>query len=228
MATKRTYGEACAAAHALDLVGERWALLVVRELVLGPKRFTDLRAGIAHISPNVLGQRLRDLEEIGVVRRDKLPPPAASSVYGLTEWGLELEPILQELGRWGSRSPSHDLEAAMSIDSIILSFRTMFDGEAAGDLRATYELRFGEARFRVDVAGGEVDIVRGTVEDPDATIEADDPVDLVAVVYGGRPLAEAIEAGDVSVEGDKRSVSRFLSLFPLPDPVEPVEPLAVA
>src|SRR3954462_9145850 len=105
MTSPRTYGEACAAAHALDLVGERWALLVVRELLLGPKRFTDLRAGICHAGPNVLAQRLRELEAAGIVRRRQLPPPAASRVYELTEWGSELEPVVTALGRWGARSP---------------------------------------------------------------------------------------------------------------------------
>src|ERR671927_1551198 len=129
----RSYGEGCAAAHALDLVGERWALLVVRELLLGPKRFTDLRAGILHASPNVLSQRLRDLEEIGVVRRRKLPPPAASRVYELTEWGMELEPVVVSLGRWGARSRSKP-RAPLGVDSLILSLRTMFDPRAAAGL----------------------------------------------------------------------------------------------
>src|SRR6266700_1804746 len=99
MAAKRTYSDPCGIARALDLLGERWALLVVRELVLGPKRFTDLRAGLSNLSPDVLAQRLRDLERDGVVRRRKLPPPAGSRVYELTGWGRELEPILLALGR---------------------------------------------------------------------------------------------------------------------------------
>ena len=101
----RSYEDGCAAAHALDLIGERWALLVVRELLLGPKRFTDLRAGLPGISPNVLSQRLDELERVGVVRRRRLLPPAASWVYDLTPWGQELEPIILQLGRWGARSP---------------------------------------------------------------------------------------------------------------------------
>src|SRR5215218_7263178 len=111
MATTRTYDDGCAAAHALDLVGERWALLVVRELLLGPKRFTDLRSGLPHASPNVLAQRLRDLEAAGVVRRGKLPPPAASKIYELTEWGRDLEPVIIALGRWGVRSPTKPPDA---------------------------------------------------------------------------------------------------------------------
>src|ERR671914_171759 len=102
----RTYGDMCGIARALDVIGERWALLIARELILGPKRFTDLRAGISHASPNVLAQRLRELEEAGILRHRKLPPPASAQVYELTEWGLELEPVLQALGRFGARSPS--------------------------------------------------------------------------------------------------------------------------
>ena len=105
MATKRTYGEGCGIAHALDLVGERWALLVIRELLLGPKRFTDLRAGIPQLSPNVLSERLRELERVGVIARRKLGPPGGARVYELTEWGRELEPAVLALGRWGARSP---------------------------------------------------------------------------------------------------------------------------
>src|ERR671915_192738 len=141
MAIKRTYDDSCAAAHALDLVGERWALLVVRELLLGPKRFTDLRAGLPHVSPNVLSQRLRELESAGVVRRRKLPPPAASRIYELTEWGEELEPVVISLGRWSARSPSRPRDAGLGVDSLVLSLRTMFDPLAAGKLAATYELR---------------------------------------------------------------------------------------
>src|SRR3954467_3848968 len=171
MAGARTYGEGCAAAHALDLVGERWALLVVRELLLGPKRFTDLRTGIRHASPNVLAQRLRDLEEVGVVRRRKLPPPAASKVYELTEWGMVLEPVILALGRFGVRSPQMPRGAGMSVDSAILALRTMFDPVAAGDFRGRFELRLGEDRFRAEVSGGRLDLERGAAERPDAVIE---------------------------------------------------------
>src|SRR3954463_5634306 len=101
----RTYGDRCGVARALDVVGERWALLVVRELLLGPKRFTDLRAGLPHVSADVLTQRLKELEQAGVWRRGTLPPPAGSRIYELTERGRELEPIVISLGRWGSVAP---------------------------------------------------------------------------------------------------------------------------
>jgi DNA-binding HxlR family transcriptional regulator len=217
MVTRRTYDDACAAAHALDLVGERWALLVVRELLLGPKRFTDLRAGLPHASPNVLAQRLRGLEEAGIVRRRRLPPPAASRIYELTDWGEELEPVIVRLGRWGARSPSRAEDAPLGVDSLILSFRTIFDTEAAEGLEATYELRLGEDRFRAEVTGGSFEVERGGAERPDATIEADSTT-LAGLVYRGRPLAEALRSGDVKIEGDERAVERFLTLFPLPEP----------
>ena len=217
MATRRTYCDACAAAHALDLIGERWALLVVRELLLGPKRFTDLRAGLPNASPNVLAQRLRELEGAGVVRRRKLPPPAASRVYELTEWGEELEPIIIGLGRWGARSALRPREAGIGVDSIILSFRTMFDARAAEGLRASYELRFGEESFRAVVEDGRFEVERGGAEQPDAIIESD-PGTLAALVYEGRPLEEALRSGEVRIEGDRSAVERFLGLFSLPEP----------
>ena len=231
MATMRSYDDGCAAAHALDLVGERWALLVVRELLLGPKRFTDLRTGLPNASPNVLAQRLRELEGAGVVRRRKLPPPAASRVYELTEWGMELEPVIIRLGRWGARSPSKPREATLGVDSLILSLRTMFDERAAEGLETSYELRFGEDVFRAEVADGRLEVERGVAgngagsnvadgvaERPDAIVETD-PVTLAALVYDGRgTLAEALRSGEVNIEGEESVVERFLELFSLPEP----------
>ena len=216
----RTYDDGCAAAHALDLVGERWALLVVRELLLGPKRFTDLRAGLPGVSPNVLAQRLRELESAGVVRRRKLPPPAASRVYELTEWGEELEPVIVRLGRWGARSPSRPCDATLGVDSLVLSFRTMFDPRAADGLKARYELRLGEDRFYAVVDDAWFDIARGGADRPDATIETDSGT-LAALVYEGRQLDEALRSGDIKMEGDESAVERFLTLFPLPELASP-------
>jgi DNA-binding HxlR family transcriptional regulator/putative sterol carrier protein len=226
MARRRPHRDGCAAAHTLDLVGERWALLVARELMVGPKRFTDIRAGIPDISPNVLGQRLRELAEIGVLRRRTLAPPAASQVYELTEWGYELEPILQELGRWGSRSPAMPHEGELSVCSFILAMRTMFDPKAAKGLRATYELRLGEERFRAKVRDSHFEIERGEAKDADAIIVAGDPESLAEVIFGERSLAEAELARELEVKGDKRAVGRFVGLFPLPDPVSPSEGVA--
>jgi DNA-binding HxlR family transcriptional regulator len=202
----------------LDLVGERWALLVVRELLLGPKRFTDLRAGLPNASPNVLAQRLRGLEAAGVVRRGKLPPPAASKIYELTEWGRDLEPVILALGRWGVRSPTKPPDAALGVDSLILSFRTMFDPEQAVGLSASYEFRIGEDRFRAEVSEGRLEIERGLATAPNATIEAEAGT-LAALVYADLELDDALGSGDLRIEGHKEAVECFLTLFPLPKPV---------
>lgn len=170
---KRSYDDGCAMAHALDLVGERWALLVIRELMLGPKRFTDLRASLPGISANVLTQRLEELEAVSVLERRKLPPPIATWVYQLTAWGTELEPIVREIGRWAARSPHMPESAHMSVNSVVLSFRTMFNSEAAGDFKASLQLRLSGEPFRTTIAGGEIEIVRGEIARPDATLEGD-------------------------------------------------------
>ena len=218
MTSKRSYGDACRLAHALDVVGERWALLVVRELLLGPKRFTDLRQGLPNASTNILAERLRDLEAGGVVRKRRLPPPAAASVYELTEWGRELEPIVTRLGAWGARSPAPPEQMAIGPDSIVLAFRSLFDPDAAGDLTATYELRLGEDEvFRVEVSGGELDLARGAAEDPDGGISTD-PGTLAALLTGQLELDAAISSGAAAIQGPKRAVARFLRLFPMPEP----------
>jgi DNA-binding HxlR family transcriptional regulator len=215
MPTKRTYGDRCGIARALDLVGERWALLVVRELLLGPKRFTDLRSGLPHVSPDVLAQRLRELEESGIVRRGKLPPPAGSRIYELTERGQQLEPVVLELGRFGSVAPFPPGEAQIGVDALAIALKTLFAPSATDGLPATYELRLGEDRFRVQVVGGRLDIARGSAEAPDATIEAD-PGALASVLWHGRKLAEARRSGDLTISGNEEAAKRFLSLFPLP------------
>jgi DNA-binding HxlR family transcriptional regulator len=208
----RTYGDGCGIAHALDLIGERWALLVVRELLLGPKRFTDLRDGLPNASPNVLSQRLRDLEQSGIVRRRKLPPPAGSWIYELTDWGRELKPIIITLGTWAIRSPSFPHGAPVGTDSVILALGTFFDAEGAGDLSARFELRFGDDAFAIRIADGEIELERGTVADPDAVIEADSDT-FSAVVWNDRELADAVRDGDFTITGDERSVQRFLDVF---------------
>jgi DNA-binding HxlR family transcriptional regulator len=220
MATLRTYGDGCGIAHALDLVGERWALLVVRELLLGPKRFTDLRGGLPSASTNVLSQRLRELEQAGIVRRRKLPPPAGSSVYELTGWGRELKPIVLSLGTWAVRSPSFPEGAPVGTDSVVLALGTFFDAGAAGDLRAIYELRLDESTFRVDIGDGRIEVEHGPAEHPDAIVETD-AMALSAVIWNGRDLDDAVQAGEVRIEGDRRALDRFLGLFPRPEPVVP-------
>jgi DNA-binding HxlR family transcriptional regulator/putative sterol carrier protein len=210
MATARTYGDGCAIARALDVVGERWALLVVRELLLGPKRFTDLRRGLPNASPNVLSERLRELERAGVVVRRKLAPPAGSRVYELTEWGLELEPLVLSLGRWGARSPAPPGDAPVrSGDSVMLSLRGLFDARAADGLRARYELRMGEDRFRIEATDGALEVARGGADDADATLVGD-PDTLNAVLWGGLSLTEAQRSGRLTIDGDRAAAKRLV------------------
>ena len=214
----RTYGDGCAIARGLDLVGERWALLVIRELLLGPKRYTDLRSGLPNASPNVLSQRLDELERAGVIRRHKLPPPAGSRVYELTDWGRELEDTMISLAHWAARSPSGlPIDARIGADSMILALRARFDPGAAPGLRAGYELRLGEDRFRIEIADDEIEVSRGGTAQADATIDTD-PDTLAAVLWGGQPLRAAQRSGKMTVEGDKTAVQRFMRLFPMPEP----------
>jgi DNA-binding HxlR family transcriptional regulator len=214
-AGRRTYGDRCGVARALDLVGERWALLVVRELLLGPKRFTDLRTGLPHVGPDILAQRLRELEDAGLVRRGTLPPPAGSRVYELTERGRELEPVVIALGRFGSVAPFPPGDAAFGVDAVVIALKSLFAPAAADGADATYRLRLGEQDFRVAVAGGQLEVARGDVAAPVATIDTD-PGTLASVLWHGRKLDEARRAGDLTATGDRRALARFLRLFPLP------------
>jgi DNA-binding HxlR family transcriptional regulator len=199
----RTYGDRCGIARALDAVGDRWALLVVRELLLGPKRFTDLRAGLRKVSPDVLAQRLRDLEAHGVVRRATLPPPAASQVYELTDRGRELKPVILELGRWGSREPAND--GPLGPDAAVIALMTMFHGDLAG----TFELRLGGRVFTLRAEKGELDAASGPATDPDAVIEGE-PGTLASVLWHGA------EPAALHITGDRRAARRFLRAFTPP------------
>jgi DNA-binding HxlR family transcriptional regulator len=165
---RRSYGDPCGVARGLDLVGDRWALLIVRELLFGPRRFTDLRAGLPGASPNVLSQRLDELEAAGVVLRRRLAPPAASSVYDLTGWGRELEGVLIALGRWGSQAPLMPA-AELSARALMLALKTTFDAAAAGRWRARIELRLGEDRFSARVGDGRLELAAGAERADDAS-----------------------------------------------------------
>jgi DNA-binding HxlR family transcriptional regulator len=206
MARTRTIEDGCGIAHASDLLGQRWALLVVRELLLGPKRFTDLRAGIPDISPNVLGQRLRELEETGIVRRRKLAPPAAVQVYELTDWGRELEPAVLGLGRWASASPSFPRDAPMGPDALVLALKSIFQPEKAEGVDTSYELRLGEIPFNISVKEGRFEATHGEAEIPDAVISSN-PDAIAGVVFRGNRLGKAVEAGEVQIEGSRRAVN---------------------
>jgi DNA-binding HxlR family transcriptional regulator len=216
--TRRRYDDACGAAHALDLLGERWALLVVRELMLGPRRFSALRAALPGVSANTLTQRLEGLEAAGVLVRRRLPPPASTNAYELTPWGYESEPIFQALGRWAARSPSHDPTLPFSAASLFLSLRTNFDAVRAGDwtrgsafastMRACWsESRHGRLTFARDPLDEATLVFTGSARS------------LAALIYGGQPLDALAAAGALTVEGDQGLLAQFLTLFPLPPKV---------
>lgn len=205
MTGARSYGDPCGIARALDAVGERWALLIVRELVLGAKRFTDLRASLG-ASPNVLSQRLGELEAAGVVQRRQ----AGGALYELTEWGQALHPILLELGRWGAHSSQRPI-GELSVDALLVALECGFLPEQAAGLRATYELRLGEERFAVEIADDAIAISRGGPRTADAVIETD-PVTLRALAFGDLKLAGA----PVELCGDTRLARGFFKLFARP------------
>ncbi|WP_426265987.1 winged helix-turn-helix transcriptional regulator [Sphingomonas sp. LHG3443-2] len=210
---RRGYGDACGTAHGLELVGDRWALLVMRELMLGARRFSDLRRDLPGISANVLKQRLDELEGRGLLRKIRLPPPAARDAYEATEWGLEIEPVLQTLGRFAARSPGHDATLPLSPVSLMISFRTMIDPAKAEGFAGRIGVLNGEDSFVVTVRDRTLEVERRPLVGVDATI-AGSPEQIAAVVYGGAP-AEGLAFG-----GDEALARRFLTLFTLPPKVE--------
>jgi DNA-binding HxlR family transcriptional regulator len=222
--TARRYDDPCGIARALDAVGDRWALLVVRELIFGPKRFLQLRQGLHGISPNVLSQRLRDLEAGGVVRRDVLDPPAEVAVYELTASGRALEPVLLELGRWGSQQPM-TVAGELSVSALLLALKTVFDPAAAAE--AVFALRIDGDWYRLTAADGAIDIARGRVEDPAVTFETD-AATLRSVAFGREPVAAAERDGRLTVGGNRHLAERFARMFPVPDGQPRSEPASRA
>lgn len=211
MANLRTYGDPCGIARALDLVGERWSLLVVRELLFGPKRFTDLKSGIAGASPNVLSQRLRELEDGGVVRHTR----EGAAMYELTDYGRELHPLLVQLGSWGARSGPPP-KGTLSADALMVALEATFQPAVAKDLAATYDVRLGEQRFNVRIEGGKIAVLRGTPHAPDASI-ATDAATLRALVFGGAKIGDSA----VEIAGDSRIGRLFFRCFARPVVIAP-------
>ena len=206
---KRRYDDACGTAHALELIGDRWALLVLRELMLGGRRFFELRGDLPGISANVLAQRLIELEKRGLLARRRLPPPASVQVYEATAWGLEAEPIVQSLGRWAARSAAHDPTLPLSGVSLMLSFGTMFDAGKAKKFDGRIGFRLGPDSYLARIRKGRFKVVRGEAGVADVLFTAS-PTAIAAVVYGGAPVATLL------VEGDRALAERFVKLFPLP------------
>lgn len=213
--SRRRYEDACGTAHAMDLVGERWALLVMRELMLGPKRFSDIRADLPGISANVLTQRLEGLEEAGIVVRRRLDPPASGQVYALTEWGHQARPIMGAMGRWATRSPGHDPGRHFSAVSLMLSFQAMNQTELGKDIEAVIGFSLGRENYHARLGGGMIDVQRGATPDPAVTFTGA-PATIASAVYGGVPLAELERDGLLSIAGDRALAERFVKLFPLP------------
>ena len=209
---KRRYEDACGLAHALELLGERWAMLVLRELAYGPRRFSELKADLTGISANVLTQRLTELESRGLVRKTKLPPPASVQVYEATAWGLEAVPMIAALGRWAARSPLHDPTLRMSHVSVMMSLQTLISPERASGLKTRVCFRFGDAAYVATVTDGRLDVDRGDASDCEVTFIGA-PSDVAAVIHGGAPF------DIIRVEGDMALAERFRTLFPLPEKV---------
>nr|NUR37893.1 transcriptional regulator [Sphingomonas sp.] len=209
---KKRFDDACGLAHAMELLGERWAMLVLRELAYGPRRFSELKADLQGISANVLTQRLTELEGRGLVRKIRLPPPASVQVYEATPWGLEAVPVIASLGKWAARSPWHDPMQPMSHVSIIMSLQTLLSPELAEGLDVRIGLRLGEANYVTHLHHGRLDVERGEVRDCDVEFIGSSS-QVAAVIHGGA-LFETIR-----IEGDMELAKRFVTLFPLPPKV---------
>ena len=193
----------------MELLGERWAMLVLRELAYGPRRFSELKADLTGISANILAQRLGELESRRLVRKTRLAPPASIQVYEATEWGLEVVPLIASLGRWAARSPWHNPALRMSHVSVIMSFETLISPERAEGLRARVGFLFGDVSYVTTIRDGRLEVERGPISNCDVEFIGA-PSEIAAVVHGGAPL-ETIE-----VRGDMELAKRFRTLFPLP------------
>src|SRR6476661_3314467 len=202
---KRRYEDACGLAHAMELLGERWAMLVLRELAYGPRRFSELKADLVGISANVLTQRLTELEARGLVRKTKLPPPASVQVYEATDWGLEVVPLIASLGRWAARSPWHDPTLQMSHVSVMMSLQTLISPALAAGLDTRIGFRFGETGYVATVRDGRLDVARITPDNCDAVFSGA-PSEIAAVIHGGAPFDL------INVEGDMALAKRFTTL----------------
>ncbi|MCO1596175.1 winged helix-turn-helix transcriptional regulator [Micromonospora sp. RHAY321] len=211
---QRSYQDACGAARAMDLIGERWALLIVRELVFGPKRFGDLRAGLPKASQNVLSQRLRELEQSGIVRRVQLGPPASVHAYELTERGRLLESTLIELSRWGAGLPDES-DGEMSTDAFMLLLKALYRPPTGEPLTARLGLRVGTDAFDVGVRQDTITVVRGRTSEADVTVTGTVAA-LRDLMFGGTPVRSAISRGAIEVQGDIRVAERFFPLFSPP------------
>lgn len=214
----RWYEDACAAAFAMELLGERWSLLIMRELMMGPRRFSQIRASLPGISAKVLTERLETLADAGALQPRMLPPPASVQVYELTPWGYEAEAVMQALGRWAVRSPRHDPTLPLSPVSAMLSLRTMIDPAAARALDAVVDFALGADRFVARLANGELAVARSDAPTPDADLSftGESANAILPFFYGNVSLAQAEAQFGLRFTGDPVLAERFASLFSLP------------
>ena len=215
--TSRSYNQYCGLAYALDKVGERWTILIIRELVAGPRRYKDLIEGLPGISTNLLAARLKSLEEDGLLQRRVLPPPAGSTVYELTPLGLGLEEALIELGKWGSQfvPPSAEEAALLNVGSYALTLKTFFRPELAQDVEETYELHIDDEVMQVRISMGEIEVEQGTAVNPTAIFYTDIATYLGLLQRQIQP-DEAIAASLIQIEGDPEALNCFLDWCGLP------------
>ncbi|MEO5939058.1 MAG: helix-turn-helix domain-containing protein [Sphingomonas sp.] len=214
-AEKRWYDDACGTALALEFVGERWSLLVIRELIYGPRRFGEIKANLPGISANVLTQRLESLEEAGIVARRRLPSPANVQVYDLTDWGREAEVAIREMGRWAARSPRHDPMAFMSTASAMTSLRTLIDPAKASANPMTVAFHFPGDLFVARVGRDGINITRGETSDADVTFTGD-TLAMRRTIYG----KEGFDGdGLLAMAGNRGLAQAFVDLFKLPEKI---------
>ncbi|GAA3389577.1 winged helix-turn-helix transcriptional regulator [Cryptosporangium minutisporangium] len=212
MAQQRAYGQFCGLARGLEIVGERWALLIIRDLLVAPRRYTDLRRGLPRIPTNILAARLKELEAAGVVERIVLPRPDGSVVYRLTRYGTELEPVVIALSRWGARALGEPREdEILTPASVIMAMRTTFREEHARGLTVDYELRTGEIVVHLRVDDGALTAVEGASPEPDLVIEAGPAIR--ALLAREVTPKQAIADGTVTVTGDPGLLDRFVEVF---------------
>jgi len=213
----RSYDQFCTLARTLDIVGERWTLLVLRELMLGPKRFTDLLDGLPGIARNLLAARLRHLERAGLIRRRELPPPAASHVYELTGDGRALGPALSELGRWGAeRLPPPPPDVAFRPGWIVFPMSYMADRAAARDLDETWEFRVDGDDFHLRVAEGRVEPRAGRADEPSLILTLD-ATTLRQIFSADLLPLDAFSQGRIGVEGEPEALEHCLAVLAGPE-----------
>ena len=210
---RRSYDQYCAVARGLDVIGDRWTLLLVRDLLLGPKRYKDLLSGLPGIGTNLLADRLKELEAAGLIEHTVLPPPAGSAVYQLTETGQSLETVMTALGRWGARFLGPPKKTDVMVPrAYFVAMRGVFNPEAAAGITLTYEVRIGDLVFEVRVADGRLTTREGAVRNPDVVLSMEVET-LNALMFHTLTPAAALASGRAKIgKGDLKALERFIAI----------------